>query len=371
MIVPLNGKINSVSGFSSNEEVKPKLKYDKDTLLKNNFATRSSIAYDKLTNAATLYTAKGLKGNKNANFYEFLTIGTIPYIIGSLTLMSVFNTANKHFSNFAKSKASIIGGKMALGVLFYGLAKELSKPLITRPVKFATGVDVDLPYAKVVNELPDYKDDTDVTSIEHHKVFESVEFPRWDLLYGDESKGEKRNAYYDHIAKKMGLGENLKDSDQEVKPRIKEIVTRTHTIINTVPYLWAGIGVGVAFQKPWESFLSNTSLKFYKLREYKNDSKNPAEKTAKIDITKTAKNIGNETLNRLKALKNAFKNSIKDFYTGGENATKFQKWGGKSLFWLATIATIVGVGRILTSSIEPSKTDSSDVIEKNRKYIVN
>ena len=43
------------------------------------------------------------------------------------------------------------------------------------------------------------------------KVLESVEFPRWDVKYGDESKGEPRNIWFDKIAKKIGLGSDLKD----------------------------------------------------------------------------------------------------------------------------------------------------------------
>ena len=59
-------------------------------------------------------------------------------------------------------------------------------------------------------------------------MFESVEFPRWDLLYGDEAKGQKRNFRYDRIARKLGMGRNLNDSDQEVKDRIKEIIVKSN-----------------------------------------------------------------------------------------------------------------------------------------------
>ena len=208
MILPVKN-INNIQFSADSKKSEKQLKYSHDTLLKNNFPTRMLIGMDKFSNAITLYPAKGLAGNKNANFYEFLTMGMVPYLTGSATLMGVFNLANKHFEPFARSRASALGKKMALGVLLYGIAKQLSKNLITYPVKMLTGVDSELPYAKVIYELPDNINDTDITSIEYHKVFESVEFPRWDLLYGDESKGEKRNGYYDKIAKKLGLGENL------------------------------------------------------------------------------------------------------------------------------------------------------------------
>ena len=222
MILPISNINNNNIKFTSNNVDNnggKKLKYDKDTLLENNFLTRTSANLDKFGNAITLYPAKGLKGDKNANFYEFLTMGTIPYITGSLMMMSVFNSKNKVFAPFAASKAGAIGRKMALGVLFYGIMKEVAKPFVTRPVKWLTGVDTEVPYAKVNYELPDDIDDTDIMSIEHHKVFESKEFPRWDLLYKSEAEGHTRNEYFDNVAKKLGFGENLPDSDQEMKPK--------------------------------------------------------------------------------------------------------------------------------------------------------
>lgn len=318
-----------------------KEKYDKDTLLKNNVSTRVRIAFDKLTNAGTVYTAKGLTGSKNANFYEFLTMGTIPYLLGSVTLMGVFNLTSKYYDPSSKNKALKFGNKMALGVIFYALAKEMAKPLVTKPVQWKTGVDVNLPYAKVIYELPDSKDDSDITSIEYHKVFESVEFPRWDLLYADEAKGEKRNAYYDKVAKKLGLGENLKDSDQEVKPRIKAIATKTIAVNNIVPYLWATAGVALAMQKPWENFFPHFSLKFWKLNEQKNS---------------------------FKAFGKCFKSSAIELYNGGKNATKCGKIAGKAVVLAPVIATALGVIDIISNKKVQKNTDTP--IDKNRKYVV-
>ena len=186
MILPVNSankninfsaKKHSLQSDGNTEEKTKKLPYDEDTRLRNNILTRTRIGFDKFTNALTLYPAKGIKGSRNSNFYEYLTMGSVPYIVGSLTLMSVFNSANKYFDVFSRSKAGPVGQKMALGVLFYGVAKQLSKSFVTTPVKMLTGVDVNIPYAKVVYEHPEYVDDTDITSIEYHKVYESVDFP--------------------------------------------------------------------------------------------------------------------------------------------------------------------------------------------------
>lgn len=329
----LNNKIN----FSAGEKKEKSLEYNHDTLLKNNLATRTKIGIDKLTNAITVYPAKGFKGSKNANFYEFLTMGTVPYIIGSITMMSVFNSANKHFAPFAKTKASAIGKKMALGVLFYGILKSASKTLVNQPVKMLTGIDTERPYAKVIYELPDDINDTDITSIEHHKVFESVEFPRWDLLYGDEAKGEKRNYRYDKIAKKLGMGDNLNDSDQEVKARIKEIVVKANLAKNISSYLWAATGVGIAFQKPWENFFNVMTLKFWKGKEFKES---------------------------LKSFGKNFIESSKEFWKG--EGTGIQKHAGKALVGVAALTTVLGV----INTVSHKSVDTKNTINKNERYVV-
>lgn len=341
MILPVNNIKNNIAFSANGNENDNKLEYTHDTVLKNNIITRSLIGIDKFSNAITLYPAKGLKGNKNANFYEFLTMGTVPYLVGSGMLMAVFNMANKHFGAFERSKAGPLGKKMAMGVLFYGLAKQASKTLINTPVKLMTGVDSELPYAKVIYELPDDINDTDITSIEYHKVFESVEFPRWDLLYGDETKGQKRNYYFDKVAKKLGMGTNLNDSDQEVKPRIKEIIVKSNVAKNISSYLWAALGVGLAFQKPWENFFNVATLKFWKGKEFKT----------------SAKSFGRNLVE-----------SAKTLYSG--EGQKF-KHGGKALLYTALASSILGVVNVMSSSQKPSKLDASDIIKKDEKYVIN
>lgn len=337
MILPVN---NNKIAFSANESDINGLKYTHDTLLKNNMLTRTRITADKFSNALTLYPAKGLKGSKNSNFYEFLTMGSVPYIVGSLTLMSVFS-ASKHYAPFQKMKAASIGNKLALGVLFYGLMKNISKSFVNVPIKALTGIDTERPYAKVIYELPDNKNDTDITSIEYHKVFESVEFPRYDLLYGDETKGQKRNYRYDKIAKKLGLGDKLNDSDQDVKPRIREVVVKTNLAKNISSYLWAATGVCVAAQKPWENFFEVMTLKFWKPKEFK----------------KSLQSFGKN-----------FVESCKAFYNG--EGKGLQKHAGKVMLGASVLSTILGVANAMSSSHTPSKVDAADVIKKDERYVV-
>ncbi len=341
MILPVSSNTNQQLNFSADKP--DEKKYNHDTLLRNNFSTRLRIGMDKFTNAITLYPAKGLKGNRNANFYEFLTMGQVPYLIGSATLMAVFNSAIKLFVGpEAQKAAKPIGRKMALGVIFYGLAKSMSKSLITTPVAWLTGVDTNLPYAKVNYELPDDIYDTDITSIEYHKVFESVEFPRWDLLYKSSESKRPRNAYYDKVAKKLGLGTKLKDSDQEVKPRIKEIVVKTNLAQNITSYLWAATGVALAFQKPWEEFFNVATFKFWKKEEFRKS---------------------------LSAFGRSLEESLYQFYHG--DGSKVSKYAGKALLFTSLGASFLGVANVMLSAQKPSKLDSADIIDKERKYVVN
>ncbi len=328
---------NNISFSAKVNEQKP-LKYQKDTVLKNNLATQVEVATDKFTKAFTTYPAKGLKGDKNANFYEFLTMGTVPYVLGSAALMGVFNLANKYFTPFAQSKAGSVGKKLALGVLFYGAAKEASKALINKPVKALTGVDTEMPYAKVVEGLPKFEGDKNTKNIEYHKVFESVEFPRYDLLYGH---GEERNAYYDKVAKKLGLGENLKSSDKEVKPRIKEIVSKSNSAKSIASYLWAGVGVGLAVQKPWDNFFTATTK------------------------GQGLKKVGN----CIKSFGRNFVESAKELWTGGANPTKGQKIAGKALIGAAVAATVLGVANTVISARRSSKLSNEEVFDKNKQVV--
>lgn len=325
--------------------LKEDLKKHQAIPIDNTLRNRFGITWVKLDNLFSSYFTRGLKGSKNSNFYEFLTMGIFPYLTGSAMLMAVFNSANKHFAQHKESAiASKLGNKMALGVLFYGLGKTLSKSLVTAPVKWFTGVDTEQPYVKLSYKLPESKEHSPAPSLEFHKVYESLEFPYWDLNYGDESKGEVRNGYYDKVAKKLGLGANLNDSDQDAKPRIKEIAVKTNLAKTFSSYLWAATAVGVALQKPWEEYFKDATLKFWQPKNF---------------------------LRSMGTFCDSFVDSVKDFVKGSKDAKGLAKYGGVALLGTAAASTLVGVINVLSSSNRPSKLDASDVIEKDRKYVVN
>ena len=344
MIQPVKNYSNNIGFTSSNKMIDEEEIKKHPVLIKNNLSNRMAIGWDKFTNAITMYPARGLKGSKNSNFYEFLTMGIIPYLTGSLTLMAVFNTYSTYMPK-DKAGAAKFGNKMALGVLFYGLAKSISKEFVTKPVKWFTGIDTEEPYAEMKYKLPEHINDTNITSLEYHKVLESLEFPRWDVKYGDESKGETRNVWFDKIAKKIGLGDNLNDSDQDVKPRVKEITVKTDLAKAFASYLWAGVGVGLALQNTWDKFFEMATFKFWKVKPF----------------YETVVKFGE-----------CLWDSCKELYRGPKDETKYlYKNSGKLLVGTAALATVLGVANALISRHKPSKLDSNDVIEKGRKYVVN
>lgn len=343
MILPVSSNINSQKLLFRENNKEKQVSYDKDTLLKNDLSTRSRIAIDKFAKAFTVYPAKGLSGSINSNFYEFLTMGIVPYIIGSLTLISVFNT-NKHFATFERMKASALGKKMALGVVLYAALKSLTKSLVNVPVRLFTGIDTQLPYAKVNYQLQDSPNSSDLTSIEYHKVGESVDFTRWDLLYGDHKAGTQ-NAAFDKIAKKNGLGDNLNDSDQEVKPIYKEVLVKSTLARSISSYLWAACGVALAFQEPWEDYFKVATAKFWKPKTF---------------------------INSLKVFCDSFVKSSKELYKGRPGAiSNIEKHSGKLMMGTALLSTIVGVLNTTHLSKKPSKITGADVINPNKESMVN
>ncbi len=254
-----------VISFCSEKEKENEVEHPSDRLLyeekkKHPILLGAKIQADKFIKACTEYPKKGLEGSKNANFYEFLTMGEVPYVIGSCMMIATFNLASRFFDTPSAQSASRLGKKMGLGVLLYGLGKTFSKKLIEAPVNMKYGIDVNLPYKKKVDELPENNNKKDdLVSYEYHKAYESVDFPRWDLLYGNKSFGDERNSYYKKIGKKMGLTDEDMGTaaDQKVKPLITDKVVKTKLFSTLSSYLWAATGVGIAMQKPWENITFN------------------------------------------------------------------------------------------------------------------
>ena len=358
--------INKVSltdnriGFQAKAQETEK-KDDESKILPNNLQTRVIQKFDKTANALTIYPAKGLRGHVNSDFYEFLSMGIIPYIAGSAMFMTMFNLVNKHLLPESKRFASNTGKKMALGVLLYGLGKTLSNDLITRPVALATGVDIELPYRNVYYPLPTEAGAS--ANIEpqhqHRKVYDSREFFRKDLISTDPNYGK---AYYDNIAKKIGLGENLNDSVTETTPIIQSIISTTKTAKSLASYAWAGLGVGMALQNNWTDFFDAISKRHKHVAI-------PGESLS-TKIGSRLKNFGKNTLDISKSfIKNLFK-SAKTLWTGKEGTTGFMKHAGKAWILLTLALTIGGTANVIYKAKHMGKLVNNDLIDKDKESTV-
>lgn len=229
---------------------------NEDHIIKKRPTTGARIVADKFVNDVFSYAPKGMTGSKNSNFYEFLSLGLIPNLVGSASLILISNALNNKFGGRDSLFANMNGRKMAAGVVLYAAGKWLGNKIINKGVKATTGVDMEMSYKKIVHELPDYKGDPDTTSVEFHRVFESTDFPRWDLINKQGEHNNNRYEYYDKMAKKMGYTQELNASDQVVQPKIKEVLVKSTAAKSISSFVWAALGVAIAAQKPFEEFMN-------------------------------------------------------------------------------------------------------------------
>ena len=352
--VNLSDKIIS---FRQNEITKKPDKHDESEIVPNTLRTRVLQKYDKTLNAITEYPVKGLKGDVNSDFYEFLSMGIIPYLIGSGMFMAMFNLINKHLT----PKASLRGKKMGLGVVLYGIGKTISNDFVTRPVAWSTGVDIELPYRNIYCTLPTKPGAEAEIDHKHQqrKVYDSIEFFRKDLIAKNPKYGVK---YYDGIAKKLGMGENLNDSVTETTPIIQGIVASTKTAKSLSSYCWAATGVCLAVQDCWADFFKAFSDR------PKYITKDGEGFFSKFGgkLANTSKNVWNLSKTFVKTLGKA----CKTLCLGEEGSKGFKKHWGKT--WLLfTIALTVGsIYNVIHRAKQMGKLANKDLIDNNQESTV-
>ena len=229
-----------------------------DHIIEKRPTTGMRVAADKLVNDVFSYAPKGMAGSKNSNFYEFLSLGLIPNLVGSATLILISNALNGSCGGRDSLFASMSGKKMAAGVVLYAAGKWLGNKIANKGIEAKTGIDLEMPYKKVVHELPEYKGDQDTTSVEFHRVFESTDFPRWDLINKQGEHNNQRYEYYDKLAEKMGYDKELNAPDQVVQPKIKEVLVKANAGKAISSYIWAAVGVGIASQEAFGKYMYYT-----------------------------------------------------------------------------------------------------------------
>lgn len=172
------------------------------------------------------YVYRGFKGDPDANFYEYLSMSNIPYLIGGPMLAGVFAFGITKTGTQQRAAAVSRTKQIAAGVALYYLGVELAKKAVDIPVKLFRGVDLNHPYENVVSGKADSRTGHSPKKIEYHKVPESVDFTRWDLLYNitTDKHGRNVNKEFDRLAGKFGVDKKLSDSDSLLKEKMKALI---------------------------------------------------------------------------------------------------------------------------------------------------
>ena len=327
-------------------------------ILPNTLGTRLNQKFQKTTNAFLEYPVKGFRGDVNSDFYEFLTMGIVPYLLGSAMFMGLFNLL-KDLSPKSQRLASINGNKMALGVVMYGLFKTLANDLVTRPVYLGTGIDIELPVEHIYYPLPKKPGEAAeiIPQIQQRKVYDSREFFRKDLIQKD-----KGVAYYDKIAKRIGLGEDLNDSVTETTPIIQSVVSTAKTAKSLSSYAWAGVGVGLAVQDSWTNF-------FDAIHNRKRHIPKPNESIG-TTIGSRMKNFGENCVNISETFGKSFAQSCKTLWAGDAGKSGFMKHAGKAWILFATALTAGSVTNVIYKARHMGKLANKDIMDKSKESTV-
>ncbi|MEI7473856.1 MAG: hypothetical protein WCK67_03680 [bacterium] len=225
-----------------------------DHMVSNDALTKMKVQVEK-TSKLPEYAIRGMKGDQDANFYEFLELGKVPYFLGGAVLTACYAAGGKGAAPFVT--------RMGAGAAFFYTAAMLGKNAIALPVQLLRGIDLNHPYRDIVDCRAVDAQGTSPKKKEYHKVFESIDFTRWDLLENHEKGDVKNNprlinAKYDRIAKKMGIKEkDLNDSDSTLRAYIKKTLVMSKAAQYMSIALFAPLAIGVANVREMESLGHN------------------------------------------------------------------------------------------------------------------
>lgn len=255
---------NSQNGYkvTSQEEKKENYYETESHIHKQGMFANLNAGAHKLTNDIFTYYPKGFAGSKNSNFYEYLSMGMIPYIGGSATLIAISKAANKFFNFKDASFAQKVGNNMAAGVILYGLGKWVHQKFSRTLIHASTGVPLDKCYINKVVELPEGDQKEGVIRTQYPKIFDSIEFYRNDILKRDGELNHGDSAYfYDKIAKKAGYKEKLNSSEQEMGDKVRKLRARAGALENVNKYIAAATGVAIGAQRAFGEYKIIKSIK--------------------------------------------------------------------------------------------------------------
>ena len=246
----------------SKDEKKEKFYKNESHIYKQGpFASINTGAH-KLYNDFVTYFPKGFQGSKNSDFYEFLSLGMVPYALGSAVMVGLYNACSDKLRIADKDFSAANVKNVGAGVLFYALGKAIAPKISHTILHATTGIPLDLKYINKVNELPEPGQDKGIVRKQYPGVYDSIQFYRCDLISKDAELNHD-NVYYhdDKVAKKAGFKDAHDASTNQIAgPKIRGVKARATALDNFTKYLAAATGVALGFQKS----ISDISFKDFK-----------------------------------------------------------------------------------------------------------
>ncbi len=234
--------------FSGKKEQKPmknstEFSNPQDAIYRSSAKNRAKA---KAYNASQIpnYVERGMKGDPDANFHEFMTMSKVPYFIGGPGLVATILAGTNLFDIKANNAAKFNGKGMALGCLCYYLMTAAAKACIDTPVKMFRGIDLNQKISTNSFNKPYDEDGHSVYKKEYHNLYESSKFIRWNLINPNE-----RQIEYDKMAKKMGIPEDANDKDSILRPLISSTIKRANAWKYLIGAFGVMLGVGFGNQK--------------------------------------------------------------------------------------------------------------------------
>ncbi len=250
--------------YVSKEEQKQKFYKNESHIHKQGPLSGVKAGAHKFTNDFLTYFPKGFAGSKNSDFYEYLSLGMVPYVVGSAMLIALYGAARGKFNPTDAYAAGKGFRMMTAGVLGYGIGKWASPKLSRTLINASTDNDLDLKYIKKINELPEPGQEKGLVRIQYPGVYDSAEFFRKDLLAKD-AELNHGNVYAldDKKAKKAGFKEKLNNPGQLINEKTRKLKIRATALENVSKYIVAATGVALGSQKAFEEMKlnKNNSLK--------------------------------------------------------------------------------------------------------------
>jgi hypothetical protein len=194
------------------------------------YSTLDHIAHNLKTIFYTLPKTvfKGLRGDPDFTFSDFMLVSQIPYYAGGAFLAYSF-LAGRDKPSFARQ---------GVGVGLYYLGNLAANGLINKIYKYRYGVDLTQKYKRADGRI--------------EKVFASADFARFDLL---------TKKQYAEMQRKMKIPSHVADSDQACREQLYGVISSSRAIKLLLGNALAAVGAGyIARSIHWSKLLGSKLL---------------------------------------------------------------------------------------------------------------